>query len=721
MNTRYSSSLIKVYRSCPFRFYCKVTDQEKDATVEESYGLAGNTVHYTIEYYYKNLREIELEFALIELETYFNILWDECDINNPYIEKSVYWDCVINAIKFNPDPTHLEYEFNVKLNGINFIGYADVMNNKEHWIGDWKTSTYKKAKVEGYKEQLKHYAWAYWREFGVVPEAWVFFNKANKLFRFKFSEETVLKVEDDIHKIIKEVDTRFKDMRFERQPTRSNCFFCPYKKVCSTDLLRENSAPVYEVIFNLVGNKLTIEGSIPDVLHRKIEKQINFEIKNAFFVKQAMAQRGVKYDGIKRLYHRKPTGAQTFIGYLNLIYNELKQYASSSGKKLRLVLRDYRDKQALEQKINTKSALITDFDLYDFQKKAVEALLKNRWGVVEIGTGGGKTAIAAEAIRQLGLKTLFLIDNKDLLLQTKKEYEQMLGVDCGIVGMGKREWNHSIVLATIQTMAKYVKEYETELASIPLVIFDETHIIASKSFETVSKYLINSFYRFGFSATARRDDWNDNIIYAHTGTIVYKKRAQDLIQEGVLVDPEAIFYNYGSFTVTSDTWQNEYQDGIVDNELRNSVIKEIAENYVKEGKQVMILTKMIRHGDWFKSNIKNSDLIYGKTDDDLRVEILDDFKAGKLNILIGNLKIFNKGINIKNLDVIINASGNAGDVLTVQTIGRALRKNKGKTKAYYVDFMDSGNYLNKNSMSRINALKAEDYNVDIRKYSGKNI
>ena len=143
----------------------------------------------------------------------------------------------------------------------------------------------------------------------------------------------------------------------------------------------------------------------------------------------------------------------------------------------------------------------------------------------------------------------------------------------------------------------------------------------------------------------------------------------------------------------------------------------MAEQYLAKGKQVMILTKMIRHGEWFKKNVKDADLIYGRTDDALRVEILNDFKSGKLHCLVGNLKIFNKGINIKNLDVLINAAGNAGDVLTVQTIGRVIRKSPGKTEAIYIDFMDAGEYLKKHSASRIGALQAEDYNVSIKNYT----
>jgi len=709
--TRYSASLIKVYKSCPFRFYCKITDQEKDKDTDQSYGLAGNVVHHALEYYFENLTDIPLDSALVELKNHFEEEWESCELTNPVLKKDLYWLCVINGIKLDVHPTHMEYEFRIIEDGIDFIGYADVMNTEEHWIGDWKTSTYKKNKLDGYKEQLKFYAWAYWKEFGVVPMTWVYFNKVNKIFKYQFPLETIKNVEVELKQIAKMEKKRMVDLDFERKPGRTNCYFCPWKGVCSTDLLRGAEAEKYEVKFHLKKNKLLVEGSIPDIIHRKIEKSVNFELKNAFFIKKAMAAKGVKYDAIKRLYQRRAYGAETYIGYMSTVYTALKEYAHGKGMKIRVSISDYRDQEVLNSKITTLKKLDTPFTLYDFQVKAVEELIKSRWGIVEIGTGGGKTVIAAEAIRQLSLKTLFIIDNKDLLMQTKKEYETMLGIECGVVGMGYREWEFPVVLATIQTLSKYAKEFALELAKFPVVIYDETHIIASKSFETVSKVLINSKYRFGFSATAKRDDGNDNVIYAHTGSVVYRRRAQELIKDNVLVEPEATFFNYGSKIVVSDNWQNEYADGIVDNDLRNNTIKKIAEEYLAAGKQVMILTKMIRHGEWFKNCIKGADLIYGKTDDDLRVDILEDFKTGKLKCLIGNMKIFNKGINIKNLDVLINAAGNAGDVVTVQTIGRILRKNPGKTKAYYVDFMDAGEYLHKHSMSRIAALKAEDYNV----------
>lgn len=713
MEYRLSPSLINVYEMCPFRFYCKVTDKTKDEQIDTSYADAGTVVHHTLEYYFKNLIDVNKELAINEVKNCFESAWQDININNPKIDKDIYWLSVINAIKLNIFPTDLEYQFRIPA-PLNFIGYADVISTKEDWIGDWKTAKYKASKLKIYKTQLKYYAYAYYKEYGRVPICWVFFNKSNKLFKFKYPEKTLLEVEKYLFKIRKDVEQRFKDMKFERMASRTNCYFCPYKRLCSTDFMQKKEATKMEVTFHLKKNRLSIEAKIPDLIHRKIEKEINFELKNAFFIKKAMAAKGVKYDGIKRLYKRRAFGSETFIGYSNTVYQILKDYAHSKGMRIRLTIKDYRNQEVRTKKFAFGNKLNVPFELYKFQSEAAETLIKYKWGICEIGTGGGKTAIAAECIRRLGFKTLFIIDNKDLLLQTKDDYEHMLNTQCGVVGMGAREWEKPIVLATIQTLAKYAEDFSSELAKFNLVIYDETHIIASKSFETVSKYLINTEYRFGFSATAKRDDGNDNIIYAHTGTVVYRKNASDLISEGVLVEPKALFYEYESSAISGDDWKNEYANGIVDNDARNELIRDLTFKHVAQGKQVMILCKMIKHCEKLIEMIPGSKLIYGKTDDTVRYDTLEAFKKKEFNVLIGNIKILNKGINMKTLDVLINAAGNAGDVVTVQSIGRALRKSPGKEEALYIDFIDRlGTYLKKHSMSRIDALKNEKYFVEI--------
>ncbi len=710
---RWSPSFIKKYKACKFAAFCKITRKPREPSKHPPWGDAGSIVHHVLEYYYYHKMKTGNKLEFKELEQRFDQEWYEgYQITSPKLNRNLYWLCVVNGVQLNLEVTGLEKEYNLTEPFIG-IGYADIENDIANWIGDWKTATYKASKLVDFKEQLRFYALAKWRKTGTIPMTWVYFNKVNKIFKYKWTEESLIALEQEIVAMDKEVAERFKTLDFPRSSSRGNCFFCDYQELCATDLLREEKSPVYSIIFSLKKQKLLIEGSIPDIIHRRLEKEINYLVKNAHFIIKAMKMRGVNYDGIKRIYKRKVYGAETTIGYMHACHRVLKEYAHSQGMKLDLTLKDYRNQEVLNNKIETSTRLNTNFDLYDFQNQAVKELIKFRWGICEIGTGGGKTAIAAECIRQLKYKTLFVIDNKDLLMQTKDEYEQMLGVECGVVGMGQREWDKPITLATIQTLAKHAKSFAGELSKFPLVLFDETHIIASKSFVTLSKYLTNTKYRFGFSATAKRDDGDDNLIYANTGQVVFRLNAKDLIAKNVLVPPICTFYKYKSKNLLAENWQNEYEAGLVENELRNDMIVTKALELEKAGKQFMILCTRIKHCEALLEKLPGAKLVYGKTKDDIRYEVLNDFKAGKFKILIGNLKIFNKGLNIKCLDGVINAAGNAGNVLTVQTIGRPLRKSPGKKAAFYIDFIDNGDYLYAHSMARVDALRNESYNVEI--------
>ena len=722
---RISASMLKKWAECPFQIFCKISNQAKDHT-DNSWGDAGTVVHTVIEYYYNHLHEVPLNLAYIELRHVFDGLWDSVETKDLDIE--TYWLCVINGVKRDVKYTELEYKFEF-LDPVNFLGYADVMDRETHTIGDWKTSTYKSKKVKTYEEQLKIYAWAYWKKFGIIPDAWVLFNKIDRLIPFKYNinemnavEQLMIDTKKEIDRGLESTDLRTQEKIFTRCPNRQNCFFCPYKTVCSTDLLR---VPQYDgeiqIEFSLKDDKLMISGAIPEEIHRLIEQHINYEVKNAFFIIKAMAAKGVRYDGIKRLYKRKDYGAIVSIGYMQFCHKTLKNYANSQNKNLKLILKDFRDQEIANLKTEMPEKLFIDFEPFEWQKECIDVMMKYRWAGAEVGTGGGKTYVAAELIRKCAVKSLFIIDNKDLLMQTKDEYEKMLGIKCGVVGMGKREWDYPVVLATIQTLNKNVKEFKSELLNFALCIFDEYHQTGAKSYEIVSKYLKNTKYRFSFSATAKRDDGDTNIIFAVGGEVVYRKKAHALIEEGILMNPDIVFYKYDSPKEIAENWQTEYVTAIVKNEARNAIIKELADKYAADGKQVMILIKDIKNGhlDWLKTHIINSEVIYGKTEDDIRYETLERFKKREFRVLIGNIKIFNKGLNIKCLEVIINAAGNAGDVVTVQTIGRELRKEKDKTGALYIDFIDKGEYCFKHSISRINALKAEKYDVETAEWKSE--
>lgn len=69
------------------------------------------------------------------------------------------------------------------------------------------------------------------------------------------------------------------------------------------------------------------------------------------------------------------------------------------------------------------------------------------------------------------------------------------------------------------------------------MIIDEYHHAASESYLKVFAGLSEPFYRFGFTATAFRNDDAEKILEATTGRIFCKIDAEELVSKGMLLKP----------------------------------------------------------------------------------------------------------------------------------------------------------------------------------------
>ena len=110
-------------------------------------------------------------------------------------------------------------------------------------------------------------------------------------------------------------------------------------------------------------------------------------------------------------------------------------------------------------------------NLYPYQQRALEALLRGKNGVLEAPCGSGKTQIGLALIKSLGLKALWLTHTQKLLLQSKQRCEAYFKGDFGTITEGKVNIGRDITFATIQTMAKL--DPRTYKDAFNVVVVDE--------------------------------------------------------------------------------------------------------------------------------------------------------------------------------------------------------------------------------------------------------
>lgn len=119
-------------------------------------------------------------------------------------------------------------------------------------------------------------------------------------------------------------------------------------------------------------------------------------------------------------------------------------------------------------------------EIRDFQKQSITELLKRKEsdvpfqrGIIEVGTGGGKTLIIALICSKLPQKTLIIVNSIDLLHQTSEDLKNFLGEEVGIIGAGHDDQHCRVTVSTVQTLSRNVEAFLSLLNSVETLVIDE--------------------------------------------------------------------------------------------------------------------------------------------------------------------------------------------------------------------------------------------------------
>lgn len=373
-------------------------------------------------------------------------------------------------------------------------------------------------------------------------------------------------------------------------------------------------------------------------------------------------------------------------------------------------------------------------ELRPYQAEDLIKVTKRRHGIVHIPPGGGKTVLVTAITAQLGLQpTLIFVHTKDLQVQMTDSIKKFLGVKPGEIGGGEVKIK-PITVSTVQTFADKLNKKDKKIVEyakkVKMVVADECHHLAAKEFYQVMSSLTNTERRYSFSATPWRDDGYTMLIEAATGPIIAKRTTAELVAQGHLV-PAKVYvvpvndlnsYNatnqkidYKKAKRASRDYQKIYKEHIVDNDLRNTLITELAEHCItKDLTPTLILVRYIEHGKKLFDTLhqKFGDeiaFLTGKDKIEVRTEVLNKIRNNKLKIIIMT-PLADEGVDLPSLRCAIIASAGKSSIKAFQRVGRILRPYENKKEAIIFDFWDYAPILSNHSKTRVNLYKSE-YNV----------
>lgn len=417
------------------------------------------------------------------------------------------------------------------------------------------------------------------------------------------------------------------------------------------------------------------------------------------------------WDGYRHLIKNNTIGAGLFLA--------LKEKMESEAN-VQFKVEDQRQPPKFK-----KVAIEKDSKIRAYQIECLEKMIEasGTGGLILQATGSGKTWLSAEYFRRLVGSAVFLVDELQLLDQARKELESVLGESVGEIGNSifapKR-----ITVATVQTVHRHRFDppFFPWIKSLQAIIIDEVHIsLNRRNFQTVAT--INPPVVFGLTATLQlRKKHISMPAYGLAGPVIFEYPLEQGEREGYLSKGIAVLVQIQNeveaekYTGKGGWWKRRqfyrdrypeaYRQIVVEGRERNRLVQQLASEAHRKGKYTIVLVERIQHLYNLSDSLTNvpHDLVFGGRKVARRLEATAAFEKGEVRLLLAN-KVFAKGINIKRVDVIIDAAGMKSENTAQQKYGRGVRLCDQKSGLIYFDISDKGNSFEKAARSRQRALK----------------
>ena len=326
--------------------------------------------------------------------------------------------------------------------------------------------------------------------------------------------------------------------------------------------------------------------------------------------------------------------------------------------------------------------------LRPYQRQAVTAVSQHSFGVLEAGTGSGKTVMALAIIALRRQPALVIVHTKELLYQWRQRAEEYLRCPTGILGDGKTDIQ-PLTIAIVNSARKRAMELAPLFGHL---VVDECHRVPASLFtDVVSAF--DCHYQLGLSATAfRRDSGMTRLIYFFMGDSLHKVDQEELAATGAIVRPELI----RRATAFNFNYQGDYQEmikALVIHEGRNrQIIDDIAREAAQLGTGIsLVVSDRVSHCQFFTERLAahglSVALLTGQQTPEQRAAVVAQVRDGQLRVLVATIQLIGEGFDCPGLTSLFLTTPITFEGRLLQIIGRIMRPAVGK-RARVFDYVD---------------------------------
>lgn len=351
----------------------------------------------------------------------------------------------------------------------------------------------------------------------------------------------------------------------------------------------------------------------------------------------------------------------------------------------------------LQENLNSLASFKPEskFNLFDYQKEALDYFDNQDHGILVAPPGSGKTIMGLAIIAKKSQPALIITHRKQIYNQWLERIEAFLNIPKKNIGQysTKKEMKSPITVAMIQTLAKAtnLKEISDKFG---LVLVDECHHMPARTFRDV----ITQFspkYLYGLTATPTRKNNDEKLIFVYLGDILHTV-PKDYNQQSSTTNNSS---NELKVLIKETDLSIPFKVGVTQFPVLSKILTfdtkrnyQIIEDIVKEakaGKKCLVLTERKDHADVLGQYLKHdfeTSVLTGTLTPRKRQEKEKQVADGHFQILIATGQLLGEGTSLKNIDCLFLVYPFSYEGKLIQYIGR-IQHGKASIRTIY-DYRD---------------------------------
>lgn len=300
---------------------------------------------------------------------------------------------------------------------------------------------------------------------------------------------------------------------------------------------------------------------------------------------------------------------------------------------------------------------------------------KHRGVLIQLPTGGGKTATTASLVHRTSAKgntAWFLVHRRELIKQSMRAFD-LEGIPFGVIAAGMQaNARETVQIGSIGTVINRMHRYQKP----KVLIFDECHHLAAGSWRKLYQQFPEAKI-IGLSATPSRTDGQG--MQEFFDIMVCGPSMKELIAEGYLspfrllqpevqIDVSAVHVRMGDYN------KKELEEV----SSKPTITGDAIAHYKKycEGGRNLIFAVSVKHSIEIVRLFNEAGYpaihLDGETDDYIRDKALEDFERGKI-LHVSNVELFGEGFDCPTIECLTDLAPTKSIGRYLQRCGRALR------------------------------------------------